>query len=428
MAEEIRVLTAHTENRNQKELEKLSPSVQKAIQHSMQLLEDNKTDEAETYLREQIDREQDTWALRGILAQVLMLKHRWTEAEVMINGLLAEKEEDDLLSLMGQVYYAEGRYEEAVRTMKKASFSDGNWPPFYNNTLADALYKLGRTKEALQIFRREADMYRRTGIIASPRMLDGTFQNLLVLDTELADAGLEEDLELYKRFLSEIKMDETQASYLASTIVMMSERLNLKWFRPYFRAFIEHVETKGLLDNTMQNIVLPTAHTALESWQYHEDAKIDSLVESFLNFFSPAPPEGYESTLSEGEHVSSLSYQWYMCRYYPDHWQIFDYVKDAYPYTWLKVQPFIQQFGEKQISEIESEVVDKLLPFVKNTSKEILTEDLERTYQKALELTKQPITLTREGETYRTAGRKIMPNDPCPCGSGKKYKKCCGKK
>ncbi len=23
--------------------------------------------------------------------------------------------------------------------------------------------------------------------------------------------------------------------------------------------------------------------------------------------------------------------------------------------------------------------------------------------------------------------KKIYPNDPCPCGSGKKYKKCCGK-
>ena len=23
--------------------------------------------------------------------------------------------------------------------------------------------------------------------------------------------------------------------------------------------------------------------------------------------------------------------------------------------------------------------------------------------------------------------KKIMPNDPCPCGSGKKYKKCCGR-
>jgi preprotein translocase subunit SecA len=25
-------------------------------------------------------------------------------------------------------------------------------------------------------------------------------------------------------------------------------------------------------------------------------------------------------------------------------------------------------------------------------------------------------------------GKKVGRNDPCPCGSGKKYKKCCGRK
>lgn len=29
--------------------------------------------------------------------------------------------------------------------------------------------------------------------------------------------------------------------------------------------------------------------------------------------------------------------------------------------------------------------------------------------------------------TVQTGTRKIYPNDPCPCGSGKKYKKCCGR-
>jgi SEC-C motif domain protein len=28
--------------------------------------------------------------------------------------------------------------------------------------------------------------------------------------------------------------------------------------------------------------------------------------------------------------------------------------------------------------------------------------------------------------TYRKTGPKVGRNDPCPCGSGKKYKKCCG--
>jgi preprotein translocase subunit SecA len=31
-------------------------------------------------------------------------------------------------------------------------------------------------------------------------------------------------------------------------------------------------------------------------------------------------------------------------------------------------------------------------------------------------------------EPVRRASKKIMPNDPCPCGSGKKYKFCCMKK
>lgn len=31
-------------------------------------------------------------------------------------------------------------------------------------------------------------------------------------------------------------------------------------------------------------------------------------------------------------------------------------------------------------------------------------------------------------ETYRREKPKIGRNDPCPCGSGKKYKKCCGAK
>nr|WP_243273049.1 MULTISPECIES: SEC-C metal-binding domain-containing protein [Drancourtella] len=30
-------------------------------------------------------------------------------------------------------------------------------------------------------------------------------------------------------------------------------------------------------------------------------------------------------------------------------------------------------------------------------------------------------------EPYRRKGVKVGRNDPCPCGSGKKYKKCCGK-
>ena len=32
-----------------------------------------------------------------------------------------------------------------------------------------------------------------------------------------------------------------------------------------------------------------------------------------------------------------------------------------------------------------------------------------------------------KGKTVKREGRKIGRNEPCPCGSGKKYKKCCGR-
>lgn len=37
--------------------------------------------------------------------------------------------------------------------------------------------------------------------------------------------------------------------------------------------------------------------------------------------------------------------------------------------------------------------------------------------------------LYKEQKNSRTihVEKKVYPNDPCPCGSGKKYKKCCGK-
>jgi len=33
----------------------------------------------------------------------------------------------------------------------------------------------------------------------------------------------------------------------------------------------------------------------------------------------------------------------------------------------------------------------------------------------------------KSSHTYVREGKKIGRNDPCPCGSGKKYKNCCGK-
>ena len=46
----------------------------------------------------------------------------------------------------------------------------------------------------------------------------------------------------------------------------------------------------------------------------------------------------------------------------------------------------------------------------------------QRQQEEAIEASKE-----RKVETYRNKSPKVGRNDPCPCGSGKKYKNCCGK-
>ena len=44
------------------------------------------------------------------------------------------------------------------------------------------------------------------------------------------------------------------------------------------------------------------------------------------------------------------------------------------------------------------------------------------------EETRKALYKEQKSSTTIVKDAKIYPNDPCPCGSGKKYKKCCGRK
>ena len=48
-------------------------------------------------------------------------------------------------------------------------------------------------------------------------------------------------------------------------------------------------------------------------------------------------------------------------------------------------------------------------------------EDAEKSSKKSVYSGRRPGILQEKS-------KKIYPNDLCPCGSGKKYKKCCGKR
>ncbi len=53
--------------------------------------------------------------------------------------------------------------------------------------------------------------------------------------------------------------------------------------------------------------------------------------------------------------------------------------------------------------------------------------NLEEWYEIFDEDTRKALYKEQKQSTTVHKDKKVYPNDPCPCGSGKKYKKCCGK-
>ena len=65
-----------------------------------------------------------------------------------------------------------------------------------------------------------------------------------------------------------------------------------------------------------------------------------------------------------------------------------------------------------------------VLPFENNTSDPTLAQDVNRAVREAVQsrLGLRPAAAPAVAAPRAKVGR----NEPCPCGSGKKYKKCCG--
>ena len=78
---------------------------------------------------------------------------------------------------------------------------------------------------------------------------------------------------------------------------------------------------------------------------------------------------------------------------------------------------------EAMIQAIREETIRRMFLVQLRTNQEVRREKVAKETGTAAatksEVKKQPV---------RNADKNVGPNDPCPCGSGKKYKKCCMQK
>ena len=85
---------------------------------------------------------------------------------------------------------------------------------------------------------------------------------------------------------------------------------------------------------------------------------------------------------------------------------------------------------EEMISNIKFDVV-KILMHIRAAQGEVKRQETAKITGAALEAINSvdggEKMNVKENQTVRNEGPKIGRNDPCSCGSGKKYKNCCGK-
>ena len=83
---------------------------------------------------------------------------------------------------------------------------------------------------------------------------------------------------------------------------------------------------------------------------------------------------------------------------------------------------------KKEKEKKAEETVDALMQYVaEETEKEQLKSLLQNSYNGVKEQKERPQMVHGGKGTYHRTVEKIGRNDLCPCGSGKKYKQCCGK-
>ncbi|MBO4229401.1 MAG: SEC-C domain-containing protein [Clostridia bacterium] len=76
---------------------------------------------------------------------------------------------------------------------------------------------------------------------------------------------------------------------------------------------------------------------------------------------------------------------------------------------------------DDMISAIQEDTVRTLFSIVPRPDVELKREQVAKETGEGFEGSEQKKQPVRNAAT-----KKVGRNDPCPCGSGKKYKKCCG--
>lgn len=204
---------------------------------------------------------------------------------------------------------------------------------------------------------------------------------------------------------------------------------------PYFAD--EHINKEGLLQELNANLTI-TELNSLQKPDVHLKEVIEEAVEKATAIYEERENEIGSEELRELERVVTLKV---VDEKWMDHIDNMDELKDgiglrAYGQKDPVVQYRIEGFDmfDQMVLDIKTDVVKFLMharkregDIKREETVKITGERLQNSAINNLDGTMAPKTSTPQNQTVINNEPRIGRNDPCPCGSGKKYKQCCGK-
>lgn len=403
--------------------------LQENVRKAFRLAEEQDYERAAELCCRILDEDAEKPEIRYLLGICYFSQSKLEAAAIVLADLVEEyPEEDEYRCLLGITYHAMGVYGEAEKLLRSV-YSPEEYRPFYFTSYGDSLQAVGKIQESRDIFYQEVEHYKKTGKILSKEMLDGAFQNLLYLDVKLGNRKYQEDLAIYFHFLDEVEMTEKMQDYLGSTVVYLSTLMQNKWYLPLFLELITYIERKGFFTTDEAKMRLASAYLAWESYAFHDDGRISKVTETFLNRVYDTKYTILDADSEEMKNdilADMLICRYHMCRYVPSHMEELEYVREVYPHSYECCREELETISADPETAAE-ETLAHLQRIEKGWTLEERREMLQEEYEKLTSEERHGEYVSDGDVPYRRSQVKIGRNDPCPCGSGKKYKKCCGR-
>ena len=172
----------------------------------------------------------------------------------------------------------------------------------------------------------------------------------------------------------------------------------------------------------LENEYLPTGLLKLEEIKNLDKERIKVYIRTLSeNFYNEKEKQIGSSQMREVERIIMLMV---VDRKWMDHIDAMDQLRQGIGIRSYGQQDPVRAYGAEgfeMFNEMNQSIRQGVLKGVFNI------QPIEENEMKREHVAKEVSTNTPDGQHTVVKGKEIGRNDPCPCGSGKKYKKCCGR-